>query len=408
MDHFDLYHTLLERVSFDHELVALPDGIEARTREFRSRHGGWLPGADAYHCAQHDLRFQPLPADSTGNAAAAHDLDVDDATVADNVSFQYTVLRPSQLERSGRVILLLHGLNERDWSKYLPWAHLLACRTGGAVVLFPIAFHMNRAPRRWSDRRSMHRAAQARQRAHPAIIASSLSNVAISSRLHARPQRFFWSGLQTYHDIVQLADQIADDLHPDIAPQAPIDLFAYSIGGLIAEVLLMASPRPVFDASRLCLFCAGAVFNRMSPVSRFILDSEANVALYSYVVEHLESHLRANARLAHHLGPQHAEGPPFCAMLAYGLRREEREAQFRRLRRRLLALALASDTVVPPYEVMSTVQGAARDIPVPVEVRDFPYPHRHEDPFPVAAAYRSTVDRAFQETFERAAVFLSE
>ena len=60
-------------------------------------------------------------------------------------------------------------------------------------------------------------------------------------------------------------------------------------------------------------------------------------------------------------------------MLSYGVLRGEREAQFRRLAPRLMAVALVQDQVVPAYEVVNTLQGAGRDIPVRVEVLDLPY-----------------------------------
>lgn len=66
------------------------------------------------------------------------------------------------------------------------------------------------------------------------------------------------------------------------------------------------------------LFCGGAVFNRLSPVSKFILDSEANVALYSFVIEHLESHLKKDHRLHHYLRENHPEGQ-FASMINYKL-----------------------------------------------------------------------------------------
>ena len=61
------------------------------------------------------------------------------------------------------------------------------------------------------------------------------------------------------------------------------EVITYSIGCLLAEILKLANPKGYFTQSRLCLFCGGPVFDRLSPVSKFILDSEANVALYSYI-----------------------------------------------------------------------------------------------------------------------------
>ena len=404
MDHYEL-HAQLRQLDPSAAVVALDSGLALHTFEFASRHGVLLPGAGAYVCPEHGIPLAEHDPVQAGSDPGGGALDVCDAKVRENEVFRYRVMLPAGTERARGAILMFHGLNEKDWAKYLPWAHVLASGTGRAVVLFPTAFHMQRAPRAWSERHAMHRTAAARRAAHPAIVAASLSNVAISTRLHARPQRFFWSGLQTYHDVARLVAGIRAGRHPRVAADAQLDLFGYSIGGLLAQILLMTDPGGMLPDARLCLFCAGAVFNRMSPVSRFILDSEADVALYSYVVEHLESHLRDSERLRHHLGEAHPEGVCFRSMLRYGVMREPREAQFRRLAPRLLGLALARDTVVPPYEVTNTLQGAARDIPARVDVLEFDHPYSHEDPFPVIETHRAQVDAAFRRTFAAAAAF---
>ena len=48
-----------------------------------------------------------------------------DAGVPENVEFPYRILAPPGGERSSRGLVLLHGLNERRWEKYLPWAKAL-------------------------------------------------------------------------------------------------------------------------------------------------------------------------------------------------------------------------------------------------------------------------------------------
>jgi len=201
-------------------------------------------------------------------------------------------------------------------------------------------------------------------------------------------------------------DQIRQGRHPLIPKEVSFDFFAYSIGNLLAQVLLMTNHKGYFENSRLALFCGGSVFNRMSPVSRFILDSEANVALYSYVVEHMESHLKKDARLRHYLGEDHPEGLNFLSMINYKRMLEHRENLFRKMSDRIMAIALANDTVIPPYEVMNTLQGIRRDIPIPVEVHDYPYPYIHEEPFPANEKIRVEVDRMFNQTFDRFCNFL--
>ena len=115
-----------------------------------------------------------------------------------------------------------------------------------------------------------------------------MSNVAISMRLHSMPQRFVWSGLQTYYDVIQLITECREGRHPYIEKDFEFDIFAYSIGGFLSMILKLTDHRNYFSDSKVCMFCGGATFNRFSPVSKFILDSEANVALYSFLVEHVD------------------------------------------------------------------------------------------------------------------------
>ncbi len=74
--------------------------------------------------------------------------------ISENQSFSYPVFVPGNVE-SKKVILLLHGLNERSWLKYLVWAYYLAENTDSYVILFPISFHINRSPASWKDPRAM-------------------------------------------------------------------------------------------------------------------------------------------------------------------------------------------------------------------------------------------------------------
>ena len=91
---------------------------------------------------------------------------------------------------------------------------------------------------------------------------------------------------------------------------------------------MMTNHRNYFDKSKLVMFCGGPVFNRLSPVSKFILDSQANVALYSYIVEHLDSHLKKDEKLRHYLCGC-PEGISFRSMLNYGLMSDLREERLR-------------------------------------------------------------------------------
>jgi hypothetical protein len=302
--------------------------------------------------------------------------------------------------------MMFHGLNEKYWHKYLTWAYRLCLLTGKAVVLFPIAFHMNRAPHDWSDSRKMYALSEKRKLQFPDIIDSTLTNVAISSRLQTRPQRYLWSGLQTYHDVIDFMSGIRGGSHPFISNNATFDIFAYSIGTFLSQILMMANHDQLFEKSRLFIFCGGATFNRYSPVTKFILDSEANVELYSYAIEHLDSHLKHDKRLGHFLGNDHLEGTCFRSMLNYKTLKDFREMSFRSMSDRIAAIGLIQDTVIPPYEMMNTLKGSSLDISIRVDTLDFDYPYKHEDPFQPVPKYNDLLMTSYTDVFDTVAEFL--
>ena len=403
MKYIDLHNYLKKIVNYENKEIVIDEKIIVQNYNFESAYRFLLPGGagnqDSYeYCTAADPDYEPDIIQSMINKC--------DAEIMENIKFRYHLFRPKGDNKVNHVILLFHGFNEKYWAKYLTWAKTLVEETGKAVLLFPIAFHMNRAPLSWSDSRQMFAISQQRKERHPDVLCSTLSNVAISTRLHNKPQRFIWSGLQTYYDVIDLVEQIKAGLHSAIEKEASIDFFSYSIGSFLAEILMMTNKDGYFSESKLCMFCGGAVFNRLSPVSKFILDSEANVSLYSYVVEHLESHMRRDALLRHYLSDAHPEGVNFRKMLNYKCLTEPREAVFNQMSKQILAITLAKDTVVPAYEVINTLQGVKRNIPIKVDILDFPYPYKHEDPFPALDTIADSVDEHFHRTFNRICEFL--
>jgi hypothetical protein len=410
MNYFNLFQLLKNKVGDDGlNFVRIDEATNLYNFDFESNSYQMLPGVGRYQCDRHAFGYEASYdfENDLGASEREVSLDIADARIAENQRFRYHVFHPSGKEKARQIVFMFHGFNEKNWLKYLPWAKTLSEHTGKTIVCFPIAFHMNRAPHEWSDRRKMYAVSELRRCRFPHILHSTLSNVAISTRLHSRPQRFFWSGLQTYNDVIQLTESIKAGEHPLIAPDAGIDFFAYSIGCLLAEILMMTNLKGYFDRSRLFMFCGGAVFNRLSPASKFILDSEAGVALYSFAIEHLENHLKKDPRLRHYLGDAHPEGVYFRSMLNYGKMVSHREDAFRCIGPRMMALALENDTVIPPYEVINTLQGVKRNLPAQVKVINFPYEYKHEDPFPVRDAIAGEVSRQFRRVFKLAGDFLA-
>lgn len=404
MEYIDLFKHLKEIENYDDNEIIIDDKSVMRNFNFESHYRFLLPGGSGN---TDDYEYIPTGMEHEYEPDIIQEmLNKKDAEILENLKFRYHILSPRNVKRSKDIILMFHGFNEKHWNKYLPWAKYISNKTGKTIIFFPIAFHMNRAPAIWSETRAMYDISGQRKGRHPDVINSSLSNVAISTRLHNKPQRFIWSGLQTYYDVIDLIEFIKADKHSQIAADANIDIISYSIGTFLAEILMMTNKDGYFSNSKLISFCGGAVFNRLSPVSKFILDSEANVSLYSYVVEHLESHMKRDEVLRHYLGGIHPEGVNFRTMLDYKTLTNYRENKFREMSDRVYAITLAKDEVVPAYEVINTLQGVNRDIPIRVDILDYPYKYKHEDPFPAVENIKEQVTEQFEKTFDLVCDFL--
>jgi len=402
MKYIDLYDHLKKIENYTDSEIDIDENLVIRNFTFESNYRFILPGGLGNN---DDYEYIPsFPKDYEPDVIQEM-LNKKDSEILENIKFRYHMMMPKNVEKAKGVIFLFHGFNEKTWYKYLPWAKYIVDKTGKSIIMFPIAFHMNRAPATWSSTREMYRVSEQRKQRHPDVICSSLSNVAISTRLHNKPQRFIWSGLQTYYDVIDFVEYFKEGLHPAIDKDATIDFFSYSIGTFLGEILMMSNKDGYFTNSKYATFCGGAVFNRLSPVSKFILDSEANVSLYSFVVEHLDSHMRRDEVLRHYMHT-HPEGNNFRSMLNYRSLTKEREQRFRDMCQQFYAVTLSKDEVVPTYEVINTLQGSLRDIPIKIEELDYPYKYIHEDPFPAIPKIADIVDEQYRMTFEKISNFL--
>jgi len=170
--------------------------------------------------------------------------------------------------------------------------------------------------------------------------------------------------------------------------------------------MFMSNRDGFFSDSRLFMFCGGTTFDRMYPVSKYIMDSEALISIYSFFVEHLENEFKRDPRLAHYFGGGHQSGLYFRAMLSNRKLKEMRERRLRELSSQLTALALTQDEVIQPSEVLNTLNGDFRDIPIPVKIMDFPFAYSHVNPFPIQKPIAGEVDHSFDRVFELAASHL--
>ena len=322
-----------------------------------------------------------------------------DLSITENFEFSYPVFMPAEI--SDKVILLLHGLNERSWNKYLTWAYYLAMSTGSYVVLFPISFHINRAPVSWKDPRSLQKYYREQNATRGKIRSSTFANIALSCRLSEDPGRFVKSGYQTANDIKVLINQIKTGQHPVIPAVNTINIFSYSIGAFLSQIMIMSDNEGIFNDSKLFLFCGGSVFNNMQGESRHIMDKLAYDKLYDYYENLFENDIRKSNPLLKKIASSNL-GLAFRSMISLNRFRDVREKTLKKLKDRIYAIALARDKVIPPTGIIETLGYGIR-----LEVIDFPFNYTHENPFPQLQENDiHKVDKSFNSLMYKAARFL--
>jgi pimeloyl-ACP methyl ester carboxylesterase len=325
---------------------------------------------------------------------------VSDNYIEENKTFTYPVFVPKGLDRSNRAILLLHGLNERSWEKYLPWAAELALKTGRAVILFPIAFHMNRTPQSWYNPRALLPYVDKRKEKYTGLNNSTFVNLALSSRLSENPVRFYTSGKESVFNLWQLIKEIKNGQHPLFKENTSVNLFAYSIGAFLAQVLFLSDPEQLTSDSRLFLFCGGTLFSRMDGNSRDIMDRESFQRLKDYL---LNDFIHQGAGILSR--KEDFIEKAFKSMLSPGKYRHYRETFFQEAQNRIAAVSLKKDAVIPTLGIKEAFgKKCAGKI---LEELDFPYEYSHQVPFPVHNRVApEVVQQSFSSLFNRAAAFL--
>jgi predicted esterase len=329
----------------------------------------------------------------------------EDSKIKENWFFNYPVFVPSGRKNS-RAIILLHGLNERDWTKYLPWGEYLAKTTQRTVILFPLAFHMNRGKKEWSDPRSMNNLAVSRKKTNRDIRQLSFANAALSNRLTEDPMRFYRAGLQSANDLVQLLSQIKNGSFPLLEKNAQVNFLGYSIGAFLTQILFMANPKQLFQHSKAVLFCGGTTFNNMFGTSKLIMDNVAYEKLIEFFMNHFENQpvaVSANHSSFH----LNSVIRSFKAMIPLPSMVQFKEAAFSRLSKKINAIGLLKDKVIPAKEIWETLKTNCGRKNIPVQLADFPYEYTHENPFPVKKEpFSVPVDQSFEQMFSHIALSL--
>jgi len=256
---------------------------------------------------------------------------------------------------------------------------------------------MNRAPSEWSNPRKMSEIAEARRRTLSPVEATSFVNAALSTRLQLAPERFLWSGLETYYDVLQLIGEIRGNKNPLIDPEAEIGLFGYSIGAFLAEMLIMENAEGIFSQSKAFLFCGGPTLGEITPVSKYIMDSSANAALVSFYGDDFETKIRKNPPLLHLFNRIQTLGMTFRSMLFPSQLREFRVGRLAAVGKRLAALLLKRDRVMSSEAARRALVDGLNPFQAPsLDVLDFPFDYTHEQPFPQNRSTGPEANRAIR------------
>jgi hypothetical protein len=332
-------------------------------------------------------------------------LGMPDSYFFDNNHFTYPVFLPRTQEKFDKAIILLHGLNERFWDKYLPWAYYLALYTNRPVILFPLSFHMNRAPYEWVNPKLMSSLVDIRKKKYE-VTNSSFVNLALSSRLTDDPLRFMRSGHQSAEDLILLTNYLKQGLLPYFKKGTQPDFFSYSIGAFVSQILMLANPEGIFSNSKFFLFCGGTYFKDMCGSSKFIMDSIAYKAINTFYTQGIDESMKEMKTLWAFLS-EYKLGKAFYAMLKEENNQNYREERFKDLSNNIKAVALEKDKVIPANGVYDVFKYLGTNASVTEKI-DFPYEYTHENPFPVAGKIdHHIVDFWFEEIMNKAIRFLN-
>lgn len=334
--------------------------------------------------------------------------------IVENREFDFVIFKPAgknitdaedaNTEWFKECILLLHGLNERSWEKYLTWAEDLAINCNRPVILFPMAFHMNRTPASWCAPRLMMPWSSKRRVLFGGISNSTFCNVALSSRLSLCPERFYVSGRESVYNIAQLGrdireGKILNDGKRIFSQDCRIDIFAYSVGALLAQTVLIANPDGNFSDSKLCTFCGGSIFGDMDGSSKDIVDSEAFEKIHNY---YCTEFIKTCGDTIHEA---------YKSLITMDCLKQERESFFTKARNRIKMLTLKKDKVIPTFGALHAVGIKNTGL---VEEMDFPFEYSHQIPFPAphSASLKmkellpDTIYTSFRRVFDAAEKFL--
>lgn len=351
--------------------------------------------------------FEATPPSNANNSDEEGSLETD--TTPSEFTFRYSIFSKKDCEPSSKAIVLLLGLNEKQSDKYLCWAKNLVETTNKPVILFPVLFPIGRNWNKLQERR-VNSITKNKNGLYQSTSVKTLNKkLILSQRVKDLPERVTLSGFRSICDIVKLTVELKEGNHPLFTKGTSVDIFGYSIGAFIAQVILLANPRNLFEKSKFFLFCGGSFFNTIVENSRISMDQTALKKLqtfydreirekYGHAKKYLDNLSFENINLA------------FKTMLSVEKFKRFREKVFKQFSNQIHVIALAKDSFMAPEHIYTSLRGEGGIIPVSVNVLDYPYSYTHETPFPISndPELNSTIDSCFNSTFTMVANFLRD
>ncbi len=320
----------------------------------------------------------------------------EDQREIENVQFQYILFLPDGKKQFKDVLIILNGLNESEYRKFFPWAATFV-RSGIPTIIFPIAFLINRRPRRWFIPRDLEKKLESRKNLD-GNSTCTLYNVVLSERLDRSPERFFLAGLETYRDLFDLGSSINSGhyavmhgdrtLHP-FEKDTRVHFLGYSLGGYLSLILLMGKRNEsVFSQSKLIVFCSGAAINNedpnldANPISPLILDMSASRRLVGFY---------KNGEKFPFMDTEEA----FLFKSVFLGNRDVLDPELRRLRDRIKIIGSKNDNVIPIRGMERNLGWIDEDLKLGI----------HEYPFSVESLGVSNLERQMSRSYNISELF---
>lgn len=382
------YETMKHAFKTGHPVAGNTKGPDIGIRNLHFNSTFRFPDEVEKYLTENQNRYSPAP----------------DPWIVENNQFNIPIVFPDQGSGFDSAIILLHGLNERNWNKYLPWAHYLVEHTGRPVILFPISFHVNRGPVSWTDPQTLKVWLEDRNQDRGMIRSSTFINLTLSQRLYDLPERFFLSGYRSAVELFTLLKKIREGKVSRFNNNARIDVFAYSIGVLLAQCMMITNPDNILDDSSFVFFCGGSLFSQMNGESKYIMDQQANKRIHHYYEKEIVSRQNFKSAVSQLLH-ETLLGKAFKAMIKIDGMRSLREKMLERFHANTLIMTLKKDRVIPAEAINTTLNSGKKD-PENFKIFDPGYPYLHENPFPIKLTREmDRINTFFEEIFSTSSSF---